>query len=204
MRSPFGHRSAALKATTLAALKLVDPKDYDDPSLFVRLADGRCYTPAPTSTLVADDLFVVQATGETVGRWLLAPGQTSILSLPFTFATADNAVLVTLPTNSVVQVLAGYWSVTADFTGGTTPAIGLSSNNAAYNTNGDLLGGASGDLTAALTAGAIKIATAGTKIARGAFLVGGNTIIFDRIASAFTAGAGSAVLPVLVIANPGV
>jgi hypothetical protein len=202
MRSPYGHPQAAQLATTLAALKLVDPK-LPEPSDVVRLADGRAYIPSPTSTLTADDFFVVQASGVTVGRWLLAPGFVSVLTIPFTFSTADAAALVTLPTNSVVRVDAGYWNVAADFTGGASSAIGLSSSNAAYNTKGDLLGGAAGDVAAALTAGAIKIATVGVKIARGCFLVGGNAIRFDRITSAFTAGSGNVVLPVYVIANPG-
>lgn len=203
MRSPYGHPQAALLATTLAALKLLDPKNYEANGLPIRLANGMKYVPHATSTLTADDIFVVQATGVTTGRWLLATGEMSLVPLTVAFGTADLAVLATLPTNSQVIVGAGYWSVDVAFTGGTSSAIGLSSSNTNYNTAGDVLGGSGGDVLAALTAGSVKMATVGTKVARGVHLVGGNTIIFNRITSAFTAGSGRAVLPITVIANPG-
>lgn len=206
MFSPYGHPqpaelASALAPISLAALKLLNPALPQ--ATAVRLSDGRVFQPSASSTLTADDIFVVQATGVTTGRWLLAPGSWSMITLPFAFGTADAAVLATLPANSVMKVDAGYWSIDADMTGGTSSAIGLSSSNAAHNTKGDLLGGGSGDVAAALTAGSIKIATVGADIARGVYLVGGNTIRFDRITSAFTAGSGRAVLPVFVIANPG-
>lgn len=115
-----------------------------------------------------------------------------IVALPVTFATADAAVLFTLPTGYRAIVGRCLWEVTTAFTGGTSSAIGLSSSNASYTTKGDLLGGASGDVLAGLTTGfkgttGAKLATQGLVV-----LAAGDTIRFDRITSVFTAGAGLA------------
>lgn len=122
------------------------------------------------------------------------------LKLPFTFATADAAVLFTVPTltngAAALKIDSLFWEITTSMTGGTTPAIGVSSSNSKYNTKGDLLGGASGDLTASLVSTNTYVpGTLGAKFAAAAttgkiFLVAGDTIRFDRIANAFTAGAG--------------
>lgn len=120
------------------------------------------------------------------------------LKLAFDFSTTDAAVLFTVPalTNgaSAIKLDSLFWEITTSFTGGSSSAIGISSSSALYNTKGDLLGGASGDLAAALvsTGGNLKSGTAGTKVVSTVknFLVAGDTIRFDRIASAFTAGAG--------------
>lgn len=135
------------------------------------------------------------------GRWLRREGSAD-LALSFTYATTDTTVLLTLPTGCIVRVLGGYWEVSADFTGGTSSAIGLSGPSP-HNTKGDLLGGASGDLQAALTAGTMKRATVGADIAAGVMLNAGETVKFDRIASAFTAGSGVAHLQVQIIKNAG-
>jgi 3-hydroxyisobutyrate dehydrogenase-like beta-hydroxyacid dehydrogenase len=126
------------------------------------------------------------------------------LGFAFDFNKADAAVLYTVPTNAILHVRRGYWKVTTSFTGGASSAIGLSSSNAAYNTKGDLLGGAAGDVAAALTSGApVRPGTIGAKTAAGVFLVGGDTIRFDRVTSAFTAGVGEAHLICDILANPG-
>jgi len=115
----------------------------------------------------------------------------AILTIPVDFNKADAAVLYTVPTGLRLQVTRCFWEVTTPWTGGTSSAIGLSSSNANYNTKGDLLGGASGDVAAGLTAGfkgtnGAKTASQGIVV-----LVAGDTIRFDRITSAFTAGAGN-------------
>jgi len=122
------------------------------------------------------------------------------LKLPFTFATADAGVLFTVPTltngAAAIKLDSLFWEITTSMTGGATPAIGVSSSNAKYSTKGDLLGGASGDLTASLVSTNTYVpGTLGAKFAAAAttgkvFLVAGDTLRFDRIASAFTAGAG--------------
>lgn len=119
------------------------------------------------------------------------------LKIAFDFTTADATVLTTIPSflngASGLQVEELFWEVTNSFTGGTGSAIGVSSSNASYNTKGDLLGGASGDVAANLTStGKYKGGTLGTKFASKGkvILLPGDTIRFDRITSAFTAGSG--------------
>lgn len=106
------------------------------------------------------------------------------------FSLADAAVIYTVPTLpspatrlSVARVML---EVTADFTGGSSSAIGLSSSNTAYNTPGDVFGGASGLLLAALTAGFRGTDGAKPRVV----LAAADTIKWNRIASAFTAGTG--------------
>ncbi len=114
-----------------------------------------------------------------------------VLKLPVDFNTADGAVLATVPAGHYLRVNRTWWDVQTGFTGGTSSAIGASSSNSAYSTKGDLQGGASGDLAAALVAGQ-KGGTIGAKFgSNGVVVLGpGDTIRFDRIASQFTAGAG--------------
>lgn len=123
----------------------------------------------------------------------------AILTLPVGLAKTDAEVLYTVPAGKRLLVGRAFWEVTTAFTGGAAAAIGLSSSNAAYNTKGDLLGGAAGDLLAALTAGfrgavGAKLATSGLVV-----LIAADTIRFDRIVSAFTAGAGFAHIPVQLV-----
>ncbi len=117
------------------------------------------------------------------------------LQLAATLNNADASVLFTVPTGKRLFIGRVFWEVTVAWTGGASSSIGLSSSNAAYNTKGDLLGGASGDVLAGLTVG-FK-GTIGAKLASNdvVVLVAGDTIRFDRIVSAFTAGAGIAHIP---------
>jgi hypothetical protein len=121
------------------------------------------------------------------------------LKLPIAFGTADATVLFTVPTlpNGCVGLYLAkfWWEVTTSFTGGSASAIGLSSSNAGYSTAGDLLGGATGDVAATLVSTTkYKVGTAGAKISAASpglvILVAADTIKFNRITSAFTAGAG--------------
>lgn len=127
------------------------------------------------------------------GRWV-REDPVFEMKLAFDFNTADAAVLFTVPTGLKLKLGRIYWEVTTSFTGGATPAIGVSSSNANFNTKGDLLGGASGDLTATLvsTGSPYKGGTLGAKLGSNGVivLVGADTVRFDRIASAFAAGAG--------------
>lgn len=115
------------------------------------------------------------------------------LTIPFTFATADAAVLYTVPSGYRMQIVDATWEPTVSFTGGAASAIGLKSSNAGYATAGDLLGGAAGDVAAGLTAVPATPfkRTVGAKIAAGVWLIAADTIIFNRITSAFAAGAGN-------------
>jgi hypothetical protein len=113
------------------------------------------------------------------------------LALPFDYTTADGAALFTVPAGYRVDVRRCFYEVLTGFTGGSSSAIGASSSNASYATKGDLIGGAGGDVAATLVAG-IKGGTIGAKFgSNGVIVLGpGDQILFNRVASAFTAGAG--------------
>lgn len=130
-----------------------------------------------------------------------AGGEPFYLKLAISYTTADAEVLYTVPTGLTIGMyMAGAWEVTTAFTGGASSAIGISSSATGFSTKGDLHGGASGDLAAALAVG-MRRGTAGAKAGATALVVlpGGSTIRFDRIASAFTAGAGFVHLPFVVV-----
>jgi hypothetical protein len=116
------------------------------------------------------------------------------LKIPIGFALLDAAVLYMVPEGKRLQIEQALWETTVDWTGGVLSAIGLSSSQAPHETKGDLLGGATGDVEADLQAAdGVHQGTAGASFtaAPGAvFLDGGSTVLFDRITSVFTAGAG--------------
>ncbi len=161
----------------------------------------------PNSSLTADNILVAAPTSGP-GRWLRAPGWCT-LYLPMSSATADAAALLTMQGQQAFAVdrFAG-WRVTTSFTGGTSSAIGCSSNKTTptdWSTKGDLLGGGSGALAAALTAG-FRPGAIGTDMdtlakVRGLVLVAGDVIRHDLIASQFTAGAGFVVVQGNLLVN---
>ena len=59
------------------------------------------------------------------------------LALPFSFATANNAVLFTVPQPYRMHIEDGYWEPLVSLTDGVASAIGVSSSNAGYNTAGE-------------------------------------------------------------------
>lgn len=136
-----------------------------------------------TSPFAAADSLLNGTTGDRQG-WLSFFG--------FTFALADASVIYTVPATAPrLQIVDAFWEPTTSLTGGASSAIGLKSSNTAYATAGDILGGAAGDVAAGLTATptAPLKRTVGAKIASGVVLVAGDTVIFNRMVSAFTAGA---------------
>lgn len=210
-RTPFGHRQGTMvngvwtptsddyptKAALIAliATERVDGAEY-------RLADGSMwmYLAAGTASDATQNLVLTPY--DSTGCYVRS-NDTIDLAVPFTFATADATALFTVPTNAKLFVRRGYWQVTTGFTGGASSAIGLRSSNAAYATKGDLLGGAAGDVAATLVVGGTIPGTIGAKTAAGIFLVAADTIKFDQITSAFTAGVGVAHLVCDILANPG-
>lgn len=202
-RSPYGHPIAlSTFLLTLALIKALDVTEHLPGETFV-VGTNRYYY-HPTSVLTADDIFVIAPTTG-AGRYLLAPGFNFDLSLAIAFGTADAAVLATMPTNSFALLGRNYWEITADWTGGSSSAIGLSTSQAPGTTKGDLLGGASGDVAATLVAsGGRLLGTVGADVASGILLKGAATVRFDRITSAFTAGTGFAHVVGQMLANPGV
>lgn len=154
------------------------------------------YVAASTSASTAN-LVVVPGDSPSAGRWLRIDRRFGI-KLAIAFGTADAAALLTLPAGwpSKLLVDRAFWEVTSSFTGGSSSAIGISSTNASYNTKGDILGGASGDVAATLVSTGVlyKGGTLGAKFGSNGViaLVAGDAVRFDRITSAFTAGAGFA------------
>lgn len=206
--SPYGavvYESGVAKrddVATIAALKALAATHpaHVGGNVVTVLADGSRWSYHPTSSLTGDDLFVVDPTNA-AGRWLREVG-TVDLKLPIGHATADAAVLATLPTGARFLLRRGYWEITADFTGGSSSAIGASSSGTGYATKGDLHGGSSGDVAASLTAG-VRAGTIGADVAAGVLLVAGDTVRFDRITSAFAAGSGFLHLVGELLANAG-
>lgn len=154
-------------------------------------------------------LVIVPGTGAASGKWVRCDNSFDLV-LPFTEATADQAVLLTCPVELTIflSLTENMWEVTTSFSGGAATRIGLSINTAKIATaNGNLMGGAAGDgIGAAITlnnTGFWKstsgIADAGyAHVLRGAV---GDQILFNRIVSDFTAGAGNAHLPVRLLGD---
>lgn len=169
----------------------------------VQLSSGLMYYYHATTVLTGDDAFVIRPT-RGPGGYLLAPGYPFDLPLPLIYTLADAAILATPPAGFVAELGRSYWEVTADWTGGSSSAIGISTNTAPDSTQGDLLGGAGGDVAATLVSSGGKIlGTVGVNVAGGILLKGGVGVRYDEITSAFTAGTGFLHLIGTVHANPG-
>jgi hypothetical protein len=190
---------------TLAALKALaatDPAHVQGNVVLVD-ADGSEWTFSVSSTLTGDDIFVVTPTNAT-GRWLRKTGYVD-LRFAFTYATADGATLLTVPAGCILKLDSAHWKVTTAFVGGSSSAIGIDSS--IDTTPGDILGGASGDVEATLTAGT-KAGTIGAKMDSDAelhaqILPAATTVRLQRITSAFTSGVGAVGLVVDILANAG-
>lgn len=201
-RSPFGHPlSAVTAALTLTTIKALDVTEHFDGEVFMVGANRYQYFKA--SVLTGDDIFVIAPTTG-AGRYVLAQGHVFDLAIAIDFNKTDAQVLATLPAGCYILGGRSYWEVTADWTGGASSAIGLSTSQAPGTTKGDLLGGSGGDVAATLVAsGGRLLGTVGADVAAGILLKPAATIRFDRITSAFTAGTGFAHLVGQVLANPG-
>ena len=119
----------------------------------------------------------------------------------FSAATPDGGVLYTVPANTTLILYSLLWSVSVPFTGGTAATLAVRSTNAGSNAVGDLLGGPAGDGTVLGVAGPV-FGTMGPKVTPPAIvtLAAGDTIILNRVSSAFTAGAGSVLVSAAVLA----
>lgn len=122
-----------------------------------------------------------------------AAGSLLHLKIPISYALADAAELYKLPAGMRLAIERLWWEITANFTGGTSSAIGVSSGQAPHDTKGDLLGGGSGDVAATLAAANGNAGgTIGASFGSNGVVVlePGSILRFDRITSAFTAGTG--------------
>lgn len=172
--------------------------------MFQCAADGSNWRYVSTSVLSDDGGFLVAgATGIGSGAFLRTDRVIDITAA-VTYATADAAVLYTVPAGFQLQLDIPYNHVTTSFAGGSSSAIGASSSNSGMSTKGDVLGGSGGDVAATLVStGAYAKGTVGTKIGTpAATLVGAETLIFDRITSVFTSGVGVYHFPARVLLAP--
>lgn len=177
------------------------------------LSDDSMWQFDSASVLTTDNILVAVPTGAAAGAWLRLPGACE-LKLPFTFATADAAILYTIPTGALLLVHEFFWQITADMTGGASSAIGVSSSNkndtVAFTTKGDFLGGSAGDVAATLTSALGSVYARGTigtdwdTIAkRRTLFKPTETIRYDQITSTFAAGAGNVVVVGQLLRNLG-
>ncbi len=204
------HVLTGISAAELAALKKNQRWDTTAEGggpLTAVTPQGR-YTWSPTSTLAGDGQLVIAPDDGATGRFLLDAGQEVKLSFPFTFETLDAAALLTMPAGAYLWPTKIWWNITADMTGGTASAIGVSSDVTGWDTKGDLLGGAGGDVAAALTAALSPalgtIGAAWDSVTERRFMLRPADVLrFDHIVSQFTAGAGSVEMTAHVVANAG-
>jgi hypothetical protein len=129
-----------------------------------------------------------------VTREAASVGEAVHLKIPVGFALADAATLYEVPVGKRLQIEMMLWETTADWTGGAASAVGVSSDQAPYSTQGDLLGGAVGEVAADMQAAdGVHQGTLGTSFSAApasAFLDGGSILRWDRITSAYLTGAG--------------
>lgn len=162
-----------------------------------------------TSALTADATLIL-APDAGSGRWLRCCGGIN-LRIPYDYTIADAGILYTFPTSVIFEQHWPSWGdITTSFTGGTVSSIGWSSSNkTGLTTKGDLLGGASGDLAATLVAASGVRGTLGNNQnsistwRTRTLWVAGNTIRFDRIVSAYTAGVGVGAMSGWLMEHPG-
>jgi hypothetical protein len=198
----------AAPVANLAALATVGVANASDGQLALDKATGYEWRFSAACALTADNILVA-GSGSGNGRWLLVPGARKLV-LPVTFATADAAVLLTVPTGALLALRRFYWTITTNWTGGTASAIGASSAKTGFTTKGDLHGGATGNVLAELTTAlSPQPLTMGVKFDTFAetqpvaLWKAGDNIIFDRITSIFTAGAGALNVICDVLENAG-
>lgn len=211
--SPYGHPlstntggtvARAQVTLTVAQLKAIGADDARRThGAEVQLTDGSRWFFHSTSALTGDDIIVVAPTTGS-GRWLRQIGYAD-LALPFTAATADGATLLTIPTGCVFKLESAHWDITVAMTGGSSSAIGVAATG--HTTAGDILGGATGDVEATLTAGR-KAGTVGAKMdtdveLHSMIFGAAAAFTFERITSAFTAGSGNVRLVGAILANAG-
>lgn len=198
---------------TRAALAAIAPADRADGMQRMVLSDMSNWifrASGAFSALADTSQNVIVTPGAGTGRWVRTDKAFDLV-LPFDFTTADAAILFTMPAPFTARFTAlPYWDVTTGFTGGMASAIGVSSSNlgADFQVKGDLLGGATGDVTATLGTSGSKAGTVGDAfldadaatapltLLQSLLVQGANTIRFDRITSVFTAGAGNVVIPI--------
>jgi hypothetical protein len=143
-------------------------------------------------------LIVVPGTNPASGKWMRWDLCFDLV-IPVGFANTDNQSMVVVPTGMTLQPHPNViLEVTTLWAGGVASTIGLSfSTPSLGRTKGNLAGGAAGN--AGFTSTFFAAMTLGSQfapgLAQGVILPPASIIAFDRIASAFTSGAGNFHLP---------
>lgn len=201
--------SSGIVATraTRAAVKAIAAANRFDGQLVMVLTDNSLWRFNASSALADDtaqELALEPDAG--TGCWIRAD-KTFVMKIPVAFGMADGATIETVPEGMALR-LAGvpYWEVTTPWSGGSSSAIGISSNKTGFTAAGAVLGGAAGDVEATLVAG-IAAGTIGTGFDslaehQAALFEEGDTLTYEEITSAFTAGAGFVCLPVFLATAP--
>lgn len=201
--------AAGLGADSVAdrtALAAIAAGSRFDGMLVVVQSDGSLWRYVLASTLTTDEAeeFAIEPAVGGVGCWLRAD-KSFIAKIPIDFSMADGATILTVPADMALRLTGlPFWEVTDGFVGGTGSAIAIASDVTGYSTAGDILGGASGDVTATLGTAGVKAGTIGAKLDSFAehqafVLTGGDTLTYEELTDAFTAGAGFVCLPVSVM-----
>jgi hypothetical protein len=201
-----GFGLAAGSVADKAALKAIAAADRFDGELVMVRADGSLWRFAATSVLTDDEADeLVQEPDAGTGAWLRAD-KAAIIKLPVAASMADHATILTVPAGFVMRLIGlPFWDITTTFDGGTVPRIGIATDITGYDTAGDILGGAAGEVTGALVGGTIVPGTIGPKLDTPAemqalVLQAGDLVTYEEITSAYTGGAGFVCFPVAIIA----
>jgi len=201
---PTGASGIAGSIADRAALSAVTAASRATGQVVMVQSDRSAWIFAGASTAAEDEAqeLVVQPDAGS-GRWLRAD-QNFTIKLPVDYSMADHAAILTVPAGFVLRLTGTpYWEVVTGWTGGTSSAIGIASSVTGYATAGDILGGAAGDVAATLVAGIVPGtigAALDTEAELHAFvLVEADTLTYEEITSAFTAGAGYVCVPVSVM-----
>lgn len=185
-------------------LKAVPAAGRYDGQLVMVLTDGSLWrfdADHAGDTDVAEELILVPDAG--TGRWLRAD-KAFTAKIPIAFGMDDGELIWTIPAGFVVRLTGlPFWEVTTGWTGGTASTIGIASDVTGYDTAGDILGGAAGQATAVLGTEGIKPGTIGPKLDTPAevqafVMVEGDSLTYEEITSAYTAGDGFVCVPVSV------
>jgi hypothetical protein len=201
---PTGGGVAGGAVASRAALKGVGATSRYDGQLVLVKTDGSMWRFVAASIVEADgaDELAIAPTSGT-GMWLRAD-KSFVMKLPIDHTMSDGQEICEIPAGMAVKLAAEpFWEVTTGWTGGSSASIGIASSQTGYNTAGDLLGGAAGELTAVLGTTGVKPGTIGphvdTLVERQALvMVSGDTITYEKIADTYGAGAGFVCIPVLV------
>lgn len=193
-------------ATTKAALKAL-PSDarFQGMEALVLADRSRWYFDTALAVSDTTDNVLMTPDGGT-GRWVRADNA-FVMKLPIAFGLADNAVIFTVPEGFALRLTGlPYWETTTGWSGGSSSTIGVSSSRTGFTADGSLLGGAAGDVAATLVAG-IQAGTIGVGLDSLAEIQAGlfeeaDTIIYNEITSAFTAGEGFVCIPVALANAP--